>query len=65
MDENRKQGLQELLILEDLAEKKAKIYSRLLMDVDKAQEMEGLSARHAARKAQIEKILFGEAKNAK
>ena len=65
MDENRKQGLQELLILEDLAEKKAKIYSRLLMDVDKAQEMEGLSARHAARKSQIEKILFGEAKNTK
>ena len=58
MDENRKQGLQELLILEDLAEKKAKIYSRLLMDVDKAQEMEGLSARHAARKSQIEKILL-------
>ena len=54
--------LQELLTIEDLAEKKAKIYSRLLMDVEKAQDMEGLSARHAGRKAEIEKLLFGDEK---
>ncbi len=65
MEEKEKKRLQELLTLEDLAEKKAKIYSRLLMDVAKAQDMEALSARHAERKAEIEKLLFGNEKKAK
>ena len=65
MEEKEKKYLQELLTIEDLAEKKAKIYSRLLMDVEKAQEMEGLAARHAARKIEIEKMLFGDEKKAK
>ena len=65
MEEKEKKRLQELLTLEDLAEKKAKIYSRLLMDVAKAQDMEALSARHAERKAEIEKLLFGTEKKAK
>lgn len=65
MEEKEKKYLQELLTIEDLAEKKAKIYSRLLMDVEKAQDMEGLSARHAARKTEIEKMLFGDKKKAK
>lgn len=65
MEENKKKCLQELFILEDLAEKKAKIYSRLLMDVNKAQGMEGLSERHAARKTEIEKLLFGDEEKAK
>ena len=65
MEEKEKNRLQELLTLEDLAEKKAKIYSRLLMDVAKAQDMEALSARHAERKAEIEKLLFGNEKKAK
>ena len=62
MDEKEKKYLQELLTIEDLAEKKAKIYSRLLMDVERAQDMEGLSARHAGRKGEIEKLLFGDEK---
>ena len=65
MDEKEKKWLQELFTMEDLAEKKAKIYSRLLMDVEKAQEMEGVAARHAARKIEIEKMLFGDEKKAK
>ena len=63
--EREKQAFVKMLQLEDLAEKKAKIYSRLLMDVEKAQEMEGLAARHAARKIEIEKMLFGDEKKAK
>lgn len=36
--------------IEDLAEKKAKIYSRLLTEPALAQEMDALSARHQTRK---------------
>ena len=39
--------------LEDLAEKKAKIYSRLLTEVNLAQEMETLAVRHANKKASL------------
>ena len=42
--------LEELAGLEDLAEKKTKIYSRLLTDIELATGMEKLSARHAERK---------------
>jgi hypothetical protein len=38
---------------EDLAEKKAKIYSRLLTEVSLAKEMETLAVRHANRKADL------------
>lgn len=65
MDEKEKKCLQELLLLEDLAEKKAKIYSRLLMDVDKAKKMEELSSRHADRKKEVERLLFGKAEKDK
>ena len=65
MDEKEKKSLQELLLLEDLAEKKAKIYSRLLMDTDKAKKMEALSLRHEKRKKEIEKLLFGKDEKSK
>ena len=42
--------LKALATLEELAEKKTKIYSRLLTDVDLAKEMETLSLRHQNRK---------------
>ena len=42
--------LQRLSQLEDLAEKKLKIYSRLLTDTALAKDMETLSARHKKRK---------------
>ena len=46
-------ALQRLAYMEDLAEKKARIYSRLLMDVMLAQEMEGLAERHQQRKTEL------------
>ncbi len=42
--------LKALVTLEELAEKKTKIYSRLLTDVNLAKEMEALSLRHQNRK---------------
>lgn len=36
--------------IEDLAEKKAKIYSRLLTETNLAEQMETLAVRHANRK---------------
>ena len=58
MDKKEITCLKELLLLEDLADKKAKIYSRLLMDVEKAKKMEALSARHEERKKEIENVLY-------
>lgn len=45
--------LLELVKMEDLAEKKTKIYSRLLTDPMLAKEMERLSLGHAARKEDL------------
>ena len=52
--------LEELIGLEDLAEKKTKIYSRLLTDVALAKEMEALSLRHGKRRENLEKLLYGK-----
>lgn len=54
--------LKKLSEMEDLAEKKTKIYSRLLMDVALAKNMETLSERHQKRKTAIERLAFGKAK---
>ena len=53
--------IQTLAEIEDLAEKKTKIYSRLLTEQALAEEMELLSARHAARKTRLESLAFGKA----
>ncbi|MBQ9714000.1 MAG: hypothetical protein IJV83_01620 [Clostridia bacterium] len=57
--------LETLASLEDLAEKKTKIYSRLLTETSLAQDMETLSARHAARKQLLEKLAFGKTEKEK
>lgn len=57
-EENRR--LEKLIELEDLAEKKTKIYSRLLTDVALAKEMEALSLRHGKRRESLEKLLYGK-----
>ncbi len=57
--------LKELIDLEALAEKKTKIYSRLLMEPTLAKKMDELSARHAERKKSLESLLFGETKKSK
>ena len=54
--------LKRLIELEDLVEKKTKIYSRLLTDVALAKEMEALSLRHEKRKERIVKLTCKESK---
>ncbi|MBE7079546.1 MAG: hypothetical protein E7380_06810 [Clostridiales bacterium] len=53
--------LKTLCGLEDLAEKKSAIYSRLLMDAELAKDMEALSKRHAQRKKQIKSLYMQKA----
>ena len=48
---DKKGVLRALASLEDLAEKKTKIYARLLTEESIAKEMERLSTRHAERKS--------------
>ena len=51
------QLLTTLAEIEDLAEKKTKIYSRLLTDVHFAKEMNDLSLRHEKRKEMLAKLI--------
>ena len=51
--------------IEDLAEKKTRIYSRLLTEQALAKEMEELSARHTVRRERLEKLAFGKVKKEK
>ena len=60
--EMEKEALKLLMGVEDLAEKKIKIFSRLLMDTSLATDMEKLSVRHENRKEKLEKLIFGKAK---
>jgi hypothetical protein len=53
MIEREKEILFSLIKLEDLAEKKAMIHSRLLTEPALAQEMEALSKRHMERKNRL------------
>ena len=57
------QALKTLLSLEDLAEKKIKIFSRLLMDAAIAKDMESLSLRHEKRKEELARLLGKKPKN--
>ncbi len=52
--------LEGLAQLEDLAEKKTKIYSRILMEASLAQSMEALSLRHEKRKEKLLGLAFGK-----
>ncbi len=62
MDQEEEILLRELLQREDLAKKKANIYARLLMDVEKAKKMEELALRHQAQAEKLEIALFGKVK---
>lgn len=48
--------------VEDLAEKKLKIYSRLLTDAALAEDMQTLAARHAKRKTTLISLASGKSK---
>ncbi len=52
--------LKTLCSMEDLAEKKANIYARLLIEPALAEDMEGLATRHEQRKRVIQKLLYGK-----
>lgn len=60
MIEKEQKVLLSLLQMEDVAEKKAKIHSRLLTETALAQEMEALATRHAERKKRLEKLATGK-----
>lgn len=65
MPNTERKFLKTMLEMEDLAEKKAKIYSRLLTEPLFAKEMEGLSLRHEKRKEKLVALCKGEEKNEK
>ncbi|MBQ8658299.1 MAG: hypothetical protein IJ506_04115 [Clostridia bacterium] len=58
--ERESEFLNLLLETEDLAEKKAKIYSKLLTEQSLAEDMKNLSERHTERKERLERILYGK-----
>ncbi len=65
MDEKETEYLEGLLEMEDLAEKKANIYARLLTDVNLAKKMEEFALRHTERKRELEVLLYGKAQTKK
>ena len=58
--QKEKPALERLIQLEDLAEKKTKIYARLLIDVSLAKAMETLSQKHKNRKDALCTLLTGK-----
>ena len=64
MQEKESCVLKRLAGLEDLVEKKVKIYSRLLTDAALAEDMETLASRHAKRKTTLECLAQGKTKQA-
>lgn len=52
--------IEQLIEMEDLAEKKARIYSRLLTDVSLAKAMETLAEKHKERKSALCTLLSGK-----
>ena len=60
MKKENKYTRKELISYEDLAEKKAKIYARLLIDPFLAEEMEFIAIRHAERKKRLMQMEGGD-----
>ena len=60
--EEEEKYLKELMELEDLAEKKARIYARLLVEPPLAKAMEELALRHEERKERLHFLLYGKSK---
>ena len=60
--EEEEKYLKELIELEDLAEKKARIYARLLVEPPLAKAMEDLALRHEERKERLNLLLYGKSK---
>ncbi len=58
-----KELLSALMRAEDLAEKKTRVYSRLLTEISLAKKMEELANRHAERKKNLQALISGEKPN--
>ena len=58
--EEEKRALEKLTELEDLSEKKVKIYARLLTDSALAEDMQSLGQRHEKRKETLWELAFGK-----
>ena len=54
--QREKDALRKLAIIEDLAEKKATIYARLLTDTLLAEQLENIAKAHAERKSLLTKL---------
>lgn len=59
--EKEEDCLANLIEIEDLAEKKAKIYSRLLIEPSLAGEMEKIAETHRRRIEVLQRLLYGKA----
>ena len=55
--QREKEGLRRLYMLEDLAEKKTRIYAKLLTDIDLAKSLQKTSEGHAERKQALAAML--------
>ena len=55
--QREKESLKRLYLWEDLAEKKARIYARLLTEVSLAKDMEELAERHKERKTTLASMI--------
>ncbi len=62
---NELEYLETLRQMEDLASKKAGVYSRLLIDAHLSKKMEELEKRHKDREKALEILLYGNPKDAK
>lgn len=62
MERAETEFLEELIKTEDLAGKKARIYSRLLIEPALASEMENRAKRHETRRAYLQQLLCGKSK---
>ncbi|MBO5240191.1 MAG: hypothetical protein J6B56_02075 [Clostridia bacterium] len=64
MQDKERNAIERLAGIEDLVEKKTKIYSRLLTDAALAEDMETIANRHAKRKTTLQSLAVGKTKKA-
>lgn len=57
--------LQRLCLMEEIAEKKANVYARLLIEPSLTKSMEETALRHQERRAALERLLYGKPIQAK
>lgn len=58
--ELERKTLNDLCLMEEIAEKKVNIYARLLIEPSLSKEMESLAMRHRERRCALERLLYGK-----